>query len=110
MFRDDAAPEAERYELWTRFLPTKDEQEAGARAGLWAMHSPDGLRWSYYPDQPNPRGPSVYLEVTARIVRIFHCCRKHIDLSNDMSCSLQMAGDAKGDMPVLGAGIGGSPH
>jgi len=56
VFRDDRAPKAERYKLWTKFLPTKEEREAGARAGLWGMHSPDGLRWSYYPGQPNPDG------------------------------------------------------
>ena len=56
VFRDDAAPEAERYKLWTKFLPTKAEQEAGARAGLWGMHSTDGLHWNYYPNQPNPEG------------------------------------------------------
>lgn len=54
--RHDDAPEAERYRLWTKFLPTDEERAAGAKAGLWAMHSPDGLRWQYYDGQPNPDG------------------------------------------------------
>ena len=56
VFRDDGAPTAERYKLWTKFLPTVEEREAGARAGLWGMRSPDGLHWSYYAGQPNPEG------------------------------------------------------
>ena len=56
VIRDERAPAEERYKLWTKFLPTDDERAAGARPGLWAMHSPDGLRWHYYPGQPNPEG------------------------------------------------------
>jgi hypothetical protein len=52
--RDDAAPPEERYKLWTKFQPTNDEIARGARPGLYAMHSPDGLRWRPYPNQPNP--------------------------------------------------------
>ena len=52
--RDDAAPPEERYRLWTKFQPTDDELARGARPGLYAMHSPDGLRWTPYPNQPTP--------------------------------------------------------
>ena len=55
VFRDDRAPAGERYKLWTKFRPTDEEVEAGALQGLWAMHSPDGIHWETYPDQPNPR-------------------------------------------------------
>ena len=52
--RDAAAPPEERYRLWTKFQPTDDELARGARPGLYAMHSPDGLRWTPYPNQPTP--------------------------------------------------------
>ena len=55
VFRDDRAPAGERYKLWTKFRPTDEEVEAGSLQGLWAMHSPDGIHWETYPDQPNPR-------------------------------------------------------
>ncbi len=54
IFRDEHAPADRRYRLWTKFRPTNDELESGVRAGLWAMHSPDGLRWRYDEGQPNP--------------------------------------------------------
>jgi hypothetical protein len=63
--RDAAAPPEERYRLWTKFQPTDDELARGARPGLYAMHSPDGLRWTPYPNQPTP----VYSSATPRI-----CC------------------------------------
>ena len=53
IFCDERAPETERYKLWTKFLPTKEERQKGLRPGLWAMHSADGIHWNYYPDQPN---------------------------------------------------------
>lgn len=56
VFRDDR-PEvdpSERYKLWTKFLPTQEEQEQGAKPGLWAMVSADGLRWEPLGGQPNP--------------------------------------------------------
>ena len=56
VFRDERAPEEERYRLWTKFLPTIEQREAGVGAGLWAMHSPDGIHWTEYPGQPNPPG------------------------------------------------------
>jgi hypothetical protein len=56
VIRDERAPQEERYKLWTKFLPTNEERAAGARPGLWGMYSPDGFRWNYYPDQPNPEG------------------------------------------------------
>lgn len=55
VYRDERAPEQERYRLWTKFRPTDAEMEAGVGAGLYAMHSPDGLNWTVYPGQPNPR-------------------------------------------------------
>ena len=55
VFRDDRAPDAERYKLWTKFQPSDDEVAADALPGLWAMRSPDGIHWEPYPDQPNPR-------------------------------------------------------
>jgi len=54
IFRDERAPADHRYRLWTKFRPSNDELEAGVRAGLWAMHSPDGLSWQYDDGQPNP--------------------------------------------------------
>lgn len=54
--RDERAPAAERYKLWTKFRPTDQEMEAGVRPGLYAMFSADGLHWQVYPDQPNPPG------------------------------------------------------
>ena len=54
VYRDERAPEAERYKLWSKFRPTDEQMAAGVRPGLWAMHSPDGVRWSEYPGQPNP--------------------------------------------------------
>ena len=56
VLRDEAAPEGERYKLWTKYRPTDEEMAAGVEPGLWAMHSPDGLRWRCYDGQPNPRG------------------------------------------------------
>lgn len=55
VYRDDEAPEAERYKLWTKFRPSDAQCAAGWISGLYAMHSPDGIHWSLYPDQPNPR-------------------------------------------------------
>lgn len=55
IFRDERAPAEERYKLWTKFRPTDAQKEQGMLEGLYAMHSPDGLNWSIYPDQPNPR-------------------------------------------------------
>lgn len=54
VYLDERAPADERYKLWTKFRPTDAECEAGALSGLYAMHSPDGLRWTVYPGQPNP--------------------------------------------------------
>jgi hypothetical protein len=52
VYRDERAPQAERYKLLTKYRASNAELKAGARNGLYAMHSPDGLRWSVYPDQP----------------------------------------------------------
>ena len=54
VLRDERAAAEERYKLWTKFQPTDEERAQGVEPGLWAMHSADGLRWQYYPDQPNP--------------------------------------------------------
>ena len=54
VFRDERAPAAERYKLWTKFRPTDADYAKGSQPGLWAMYSPDGIEWSYYADQPNP--------------------------------------------------------
>ena len=56
VFRDEKAPDEERYKLWSKFRPTDEEMKNGALQGLWAMHSPDGIHWTEYPDQPNPKG------------------------------------------------------
>ena len=54
VYLDERAPAEARYRLWTKYQPRDDEIAAGARHGLWAMHSPDGLRWTYDDEQPNP--------------------------------------------------------
>ncbi|MHB9109142.1 MAG: glycoside hydrolase family protein [Armatimonadota bacterium] len=54
VYRDERALAEERYKLWTKFRPTDDEIAAGRLSGLYAMTSPDGLRWTIAPDQPNP--------------------------------------------------------
>ncbi|MDA0747371.1 MAG: hypothetical protein O2954_12690, partial [bacterium] len=56
VYIDKQAPAEARYRLWTKYRPTDDELKTGIRPGLWAMHSPDGLRWTYDADQPNPTG------------------------------------------------------
>jgi len=54
VYIDKRAPEEARYRLWSKFQPRDDEIKSGVRPGLWAMHSPDGLRWTYDKNQPNP--------------------------------------------------------
>ena len=54
VYIDNHAPKEARYRLWSKFRPRDDEIKAGVRAGLWAMHSPDGLHWTYDEGQPNP--------------------------------------------------------
>ena len=54
VYHDDRAPAEERYKFWTKFRPTDDQVEAGWQPGLYAMHSPDGIDWRLYPEQPNP--------------------------------------------------------
>lgn len=46
VFRDDQAPASERYKLWTKYEASKQDNAKGIRTGLWAMVSPDGLRWT----------------------------------------------------------------
>ena len=55
VYRDDRAPETERYKLWSKFQPTDKQVAAGVLPGLWAMRSPDGIHWEVYEDQPSPR-------------------------------------------------------
>lgn len=45
VFRDDHGPAEERYKLWTKYYPSEEESVRGIRPGLYAMVSPDGLRW-----------------------------------------------------------------
>jgi len=45
VFRDDRAPASERYKLWTKYQASKEDNKNGIGTGLWAMISPDGLRW-----------------------------------------------------------------
>ena len=54
VYIDERAPAEARYRLWTKYQPRDDEIDAGAKPGLWTMHSADGLRWIYDDDQPNP--------------------------------------------------------
>ena len=56
VYIDERAPAEERYRLWSKYRPTDAEVAAGAKPGLWAMHSPDGLHWTYDENQPNPPG------------------------------------------------------
>lgn len=55
VYIDERAPEEARYRLWTKYQPRDDEIAAGVEPGLWAMHSPDGIHWTYDEGQPNPR-------------------------------------------------------
>ncbi len=58
VYRDDRVPADERYKLWSKFRPTDSQIAEGRRSGLWAMHSPDGIHWQTYPNQPNPPNQS----------------------------------------------------
>ena len=58
VYRDEHAPADERYKLWSKFRPTDSQIAEGTRSGLWAMHSPDGIHWQTYPNQPNPPNQS----------------------------------------------------
>ena len=49
VFKDPAAAPEKRYRLWSQ-VTLADRQ----RSGLWAFHSPDGLRWTPDPDNPMP--------------------------------------------------------
>ena len=54
VYIDERASPDERYRLWTKYQPADEEIEAGVEPGLWAMHSPDGIHWTYDENQPNP--------------------------------------------------------
>ncbi|MCZ6633589.1 MAG: hypothetical protein O7G87_09305 [bacterium] len=56
VYVDERAAEEARYWLWSKFQPRDDEVKSGILPGLWAMHSPDGLHWTYEAGQPNPPG------------------------------------------------------
>lgn len=58
VLRDQRAPAAARYRLWSKFRPADAEMEAGVKPGLWAFQSPDGFQWQPSPGQPNPPGIS----------------------------------------------------
>ena len=58
VYHDERAPTDERYKLWSKFRPTDSQLAEGMRSGLWAMHSPDGIRWQAYSNQPNPPNQS----------------------------------------------------
>ena len=58
VYHDERAPADERYKLWSKFRPTDSQIAEEVRSGLWAMHSPDGIHWQVYPDQPNPPNQS----------------------------------------------------
>ena len=50
VFRDDHGSAEERYKLWTKYETGKEDEERGIRTGLWAMVSPDGIRWRMLKD------------------------------------------------------------
>lgn len=54
VYIDERAPDDSRYRLWSKYYPRDDEIQAGVQPGLWAMHSPDGIHWTYDEGQPNP--------------------------------------------------------
>lgn len=45
VFRDDFGPAEERFKLWTKYQAGDEDRKQGITTGLWAMVSPDGLRW-----------------------------------------------------------------
>lgn len=55
VFRDDNASPSERYKLWTKYEPSKEEKARGMDRRLYAMVSPDGLCWEMLgSDRGNP--------------------------------------------------------
>jgi hypothetical protein len=50
VFRDDHGSAEERYKLWTKYEASKEDEESGIHTGLWAMVSPDGIRWRMLKD------------------------------------------------------------
>lgn len=47
VFRDDGAPPSERYKAWTKLNPAPRKTSRSRPSGLWALTSPDGLRWKF---------------------------------------------------------------
>ena len=47
VFRDDQAPESERYKAWTKLNPAPRQTTRTRPGGLRALVSPDGLRWKF---------------------------------------------------------------
>lgn len=45
VFRDEHGPAEERYKLWTKYQAGEEDRRQGISTGLWAMTSPDGIRW-----------------------------------------------------------------
>ena len=56
VYIDERSSADSRYRLWSKYQPADTEIEAGVEPGLWAMHSADGLLWTYDEGQPNPPG------------------------------------------------------
>lgn len=54
IYRDERAPQAERYKLWSKFQPTNKQISKGILPGLWTMYSADGIHWEVPEGQPNP--------------------------------------------------------
>ena len=54
VFRDDHGPAGERYKLWTKYVASDEDREKGIVTGLWAMVSPDGLRWKLLQEEGYP--------------------------------------------------------
>ncbi len=47
VFRDDRAPQSERYKAWTKLNPAPRQTRRTRAGGLRALTSPDGLRWKF---------------------------------------------------------------
>ena len=60
VYRDETRPRlTNATKLWEQVSsPLTPQIAEGTRGGLWAMHSPDGIHWQTYPNQPNPPNQS----------------------------------------------------
>lgn len=50
VFRDEHGSAEHRYKLWTKYQASDADQQEGIGTGLWAMTSPDGIRWQLLRD------------------------------------------------------------